>query len=218
VAEPVSVVHVLVAGEATEDGLTELRDQRVTAVLPSTRINEQVTPAATASRQRRRLQPSAQACPMSASASSATSSGVGSSTQASHPTSIREPPELELLLLAGHRRDAPTQVKCGPAHDRQGGRGRPFASRLDMAGVDLRTIRELMGHKTLAMPLRYAHLSPTHLHAAVRALDAPAGGRTDSKPAPEQARRAATGRQVLESTRAGDRGRTDDLVLGKHTL
>ena len=43
-------------------------------------------------------------------------------------------------------------------------------------GVDLRTIQELMGHKTLAITLRYAHLSPTHLHAAVRALDKPDWG------------------------------------------
>jgi integrase len=47
-----------------------------------------------------------------------------------------------------------------------------FASRLAIAGVDLHTIRELLGHKTMAMTLRYAHLSPTHLHQAVRALDA----------------------------------------------
>ena len=33
-----------------------------------------------------------------------------------------------------------------------------FASRLRMAGVDLGTIQELMGHKTIAMTCRYAHL------------------------------------------------------------
>lgn len=34
-----------------------------------------------------------------------------------------------------------------------------FASRLAMAGVDLRTIQELMGHKTIQMTCRYAHLT-----------------------------------------------------------
>ena len=46
-----------------------------------------------------------------------------------------------------------------------------FASRLVMAGVDLRTVQELMGHKTMNMTLRYAHLSPEHNLAAVKKLD-----------------------------------------------
>lgn len=44
-------------------------------------------------------------------------------------------------------------------------------SRLAMAGVDLRTLQEILGHKTLAMTLRYAHLSPEHRLRAVRHLD-----------------------------------------------
>jgi integrase len=45
-----------------------------------------------------------------------------------------------------------------------------FGSRLAMAGVDILTIKELMGHKTLAMTLRYAHLSPSHVGRAVDVL------------------------------------------------
>ncbi|MBV8139736.1 MAG: site-specific integrase [Deltaproteobacteria bacterium] len=48
-----------------------------------------------------------------------------------------------------------------------------FASRLVMNGVDLYRVQTLMGHKTPAMTLRYAHLSPEHLRAAVATLDAP---------------------------------------------
>jgi hypothetical protein len=53
-----------------------------------------------------------------------------------------------------------------------------FASRLVMAGVDLRTIQELMGHKTIAMTLRYAHLSPAHRLDAVQRLNRPRSATT----------------------------------------
>jgi site-specific recombinase XerD len=39
-----------------------------------------------------------------------------------------------------------------------------------MAGVDLNTVRELLGHKSIAMTLRYAHLAPEHKAAAVETL------------------------------------------------
>jgi integrase len=45
-----------------------------------------------------------------------------------------------------------------------------FASRLVAAGVDLRTVQELGGWKTLSMVQRYAHLSPGHLVAAVEKI------------------------------------------------
>jgi site-specific recombinase XerD len=48
-----------------------------------------------------------------------------------------------------------------------------FASRLVMAGVDLKTVQELMGHKTIAMTARYAHLSPGHKLSALEKLVGP---------------------------------------------
>ena len=45
-----------------------------------------------------------------------------------------------------------------------------FASRLVMAGVDLRTVGELMGHSSFQMTQRYAHLSDRHKEIAVSRL------------------------------------------------
>ncbi|MGH9473382.1 MAG: tyrosine-type recombinase/integrase [Terriglobales bacterium] len=57
-----------------------------------------------------------------------------------------------------------------------------FASRLVMAGVDLRTVRELLGHRTIQMTVRYAHLAPQHTLEAVERLGrfaaVPTGTRT----------------------------------------
>jgi integrase len=46
-----------------------------------------------------------------------------------------------------------------------------FASHLVMGGVDLTTVKELMGHKHIAMTLRYAHLAPGHKRSAIAVLD-----------------------------------------------
>jgi site-specific recombinase XerD len=45
-----------------------------------------------------------------------------------------------------------------------------YISRLVMAGVDLRTVQELAGHKDIKMTVRYAHLAPAHKLAAVDKL------------------------------------------------
>jgi site-specific recombinase XerD len=48
-----------------------------------------------------------------------------------------------------------------------------FASRLCMAGVDLRTIQELLGHESIVMTVRYAHLSESHLQKATERIAKP---------------------------------------------
>src|SRR5262249_18072729 len=45
------------------------------------------------------------------------------------------------------------------------------ASYLTMRGRPMKEIQEVLGHKSLAMTLKYSHLSPKHLRTAVESLD-----------------------------------------------
>jgi integrase len=70
-----------------------------------------------------------------------------------------------------------------------------FASRLVMAGVNLRGVQEALGHKSIAMTVRYSHLLPEYQLDAVERLvpkpaeaasEEPTDTTTDTKPpAPE---------------------------------
>ena len=48
-----------------------------------------------------------------------------------------------------------------------------FISRLVMKSIDIRTVQELAGHKTIQATMRYAHLAPSHVQQAVERLVAP---------------------------------------------
>ncbi|TDI92016.1 MAG: hypothetical protein E2O72_00855, partial [Candidatus Dadabacteria bacterium] len=46
-----------------------------------------------------------------------------------------------------------------------------FASNLVMKGVDITTVSELLGHKSIAMTKRYSHPTPEHKRRAVETLN-----------------------------------------------
>lgn len=54
-----------------------------------------------------------------------------------------------------------------------------FASHLAMRGRSMKEIQELMGHSTMEMTMRYAHLSPQTRRDAVSVLDLPAPAKPD---------------------------------------
>ena len=54
-----------------------------------------------------------------------------------------------------------------------------FASHYLMQGGDLKTLQVLMGHKTIAMTAKYAHLAQRHLHQEIKRIDNLFGGNDD---------------------------------------
>ena len=76
---------------------------------------------------------------------------------------------------------------------------RPDAARAEdstpMRGVSLEELQELLGHSTLAMTMRYAHLAPEHLRSAVSRL----AGLTSGQVPADRAEARADGVDLLES-------------------
>lgn len=58
-----------------------------------------------------------------------------------------------------------------------------FASHLAMRGKPMKVIQELLGHATMEMTMRYAHLAPAVHRDAVAALDGPSPFQVDSEDA-----------------------------------
>jgi hypothetical protein len=89
-----------------------------------------------------------------------------------------------------------------------------FASWAVMRGVSLKELQELLGHSTLAMTMRYAHLAPEHLRAAVGRLE----GLTSAQPTGPSAQ-GSTQEPVTvgrSQQRAGPLGACDFVWVGWH--
>jgi len=50
-----------------------------------------------------------------------------------------------------------------------------------MSGIDITTVKELLGHYDIKMTLRYAHLAPSHKIMAVNVLDSMFDGQSSAQ-------------------------------------
>ncbi len=93
------------------------------------------------------------------------------------------------------------------------------ASRLVMAGVPLPTVKEILGHRDIQTTLKYAHLSPGHIQAAIEKgslanLELQTGSKTGSG----WEERQSNVTQVVDSIGAPDRSRTCNLLIRSQVL
>ncbi len=83
------------------------------------------------------------------------------------------------------------------------------ASRLIMAGVPLPTVKEILGHRDIQTTLRYAHLAPSHIQAAMdKGSLSNIGIGTGSKTGSGSDERQEKETQVVDLIGAPDRDRT----------
>ena len=100
--------------------------------------------------------------------------------------------------------------KCGIINFRFHDLRHTFASQLIMAGVDLKTVQELLGHKSIEMTMRYSHLSPSHKKRAVNLLDRQTDPSTVLRAVP------STDVVILPSTPRDDTVMTPQANTGNH--
>ncbi len=120
-----------------------------------------------------------------------------------------------------HRAFLPALRRAGVRDFRWHDLRHTFASRLVMAGVDIRTVQELLGHKTLTMTMRYAHLSPAHKLEAVQRLSlAPSSttGSTDDASVKIAVEGGAEVRNLPPELSEPCRDRTGDPLLKRQLL